>query len=120
MIMVNVAYVTATANLRGRPRSKQALFLDKMKKELQVALGRDCRKCGHRRQLEFAHVKKTKLSGKTGRGKKKRLYDIKNNFGSYILLCKPCHREFDRLHKFEHPVHLSRKYKSWKDDHDDY
>jgi len=81
----------------------QSVYLNKLKIKLQKALGSDCRKCGHRRKLEFAHIKRTTLCGKTGRGKCKRLYDIKNNLGSYILLCHSCHVDFDREHKFEHP-----------------
>ena len=92
-------------------RSKQALFCDEMKKDLQKKLGSDCRKCGHRSKLEFAHVKRTKLSGKTGRGKKKRLYDIKNNLHCYILLCKPCHRQFDKDNKYEHPTYRKNGWK---------
>jgi len=93
--------------------SKQGIYLNKLKIKLIKALGSDCRMCGHRRKLEFAHVRRTKLCGKTGRGKCKRLYDIKNNLSSYILLCKrPCHLEFDRTHKFKHVTYSKYKYKT--------
>ena len=32
-----------------------------------------------------------------GRGKLRRAYDVRNNPGAYILLCKPCHMTFDRV-----------------------
>jgi len=101
--------------------TKQSIYLNKLKIILQKALGSDCRKCGHRSKLEFAHVKKTKLTGITGRGKCKRLYDIKNNLGSYILLCHGCHRQFDRDHKFTHVTYsrYNRKYHYREEDQHD-
>lgn len=44
--------------------------------------------------LEFAHQAWTKIHGK-GRGKRHRLYDIKNNLDMYILLCHDCHYDYD-------------------------
>jgi len=91
---------------RAKGLTPQSIYLNKLKSKLIKALGSDCRMCGHRRKLEFAHVKRTQLCGKTGRGKCKRLYDIKNNLSSYILLCKrPCHLNFDKDHKFEHVIY---------------
>jgi len=98
--------ISGSLNPYGRSKelSKHGRMVNKLQKELIKLLGRDCRKCGHRSKLEFAHVRKTKLCGKTGRGKQARMYDVKNHLDCYILLCKPCHRQFDKTHKFEHPM----------------
>lgn len=45
--------------------------------------------------LQFAHVKRTKLNGR-GRGRKERYYDVVKNPDCYILLTKDCHKRFDR------------------------
>ena len=88
--------------------SKHGQGVNKLQKELLKLLGKSCRKCGTKGKLQFAHVRKTKLCGKTGRGKQARMYDVKNNLDCYILLCKSCHREFDRTHKFEHPMPIMK------------
>jgi HNH endonuclease len=54
-----------------------------------------CRSCGRREELQFAHRRPTGLEGR-GRGREKRLYDIKHHPRAYVLLCKWCHRDFDR------------------------
>lgn len=54
--------------------------------------------CQKINNLEFAHIKPTKLYGE-GRGSNKRIYDIQNNITSYILLCKKCHHDFDNKKK---------------------
>ena len=45
---------------------------------------------------EFAHLpgKPTALVG-PGRGRAERYHDVKNNPGSYVLLCVECHAELD-------------------------
>jgi len=45
--------------------------------------------------LEFAHTKRTGLSG-WGRGRKERYYDVLKHPDCYILFCKECHKLFDR------------------------
>jgi len=105
-----------------RTLTPQSIYLNKLKIKLIKALGSDCRMCGHRIKLEFAHVKRTSLCGKTGRGKCKRLYDVKNNLSSYILLCKrPCHLKFDKEHSFEHVTYsrYNRKYHYREEDQHD-
>lgn len=47
-----------------------------------------------RTPLEFAHLKPTGLNGQ-GRGHDRRLKDVRENPGSYCLLCHPCHVAFD-------------------------
>jgi len=122
MATVNLTFnITATRHVEGGKKSltPQSIYLNKLKIKLIKALGSDCRMCGHRVKLEFAHVRRTKLCGKTGRGKCKRLYDVKNNLSSYILLCKrPCHLEFDRIHRFEHPTY--RKFNQTSEQHKAY
>lgn len=63
--------------------------------ELRDARGNQCRRCGSRLKLEFAHVKETKLRGRS-RGQMHRYCDIKRNPDAYELLCWNCHREFDK------------------------
>jgi len=50
-----------------------------------------CSMCSSRKNLEFHHIKKTKLNGES-RGRKERYYDIINNPDCYICLCKKHHR----------------------------
>jgi hypothetical protein len=57
--------------------------------------GNRCRRCGSRVKLEFAHVQATALQGRS-RGSIHRYYDIKKNPGAYELLCRDCHRDFDK------------------------
>ncbi len=66
--------------------------------ELRIAMGGCCANpfCEHPyEKLEFAHTKRTGLNG-WGRGRKERYYDVINHPDSYILLCKECHKLFDR------------------------
>ena len=62
--------------------------------QLRQSLGNSCFNCGSQNNLEFAHLKPTKLKG-TGRGLKYRYLDIIRNLNSYTLLCKQCHTEMD-------------------------
>lgn len=61
---------------------------------LIVALGSACLHCGALYELEFAHTEPTALCGK-GRGKSRRLRDVRRNPDKYILLCTSCHDLFD-------------------------
>lgn len=56
---------------------------------LRKVFGNKCQfpECHETENLEFAHLYETKLSGE-GRGRKERYYDIINNIGKYMLLCK--------------------------------
>ena len=69
-----------------------------LKLELLNRYGNICNRCLGNKccniELQFAHVKPTKLSGMS-RGKRNRLSDIKNNPDCYILMGKTCHREYD-------------------------
>ena len=65
-------------------------------KKLREEFGGACQKCGSKQDLEFAHIKPTNLSG-WGRGRKERYYDIKKFKDHYQLLCKSCHKEFDKI-----------------------
>lgn len=69
---------------------------------LRARFGNRCAECGSTpsedfelNRLEFAHVVTTGLNGR-GRGSAERYYDILKNPGAYRLLCRPCHRRFDR------------------------
>lgn len=53
------------------------------------------RRCHVRSQLEWSHREPTALNGR-GRGKLRRLLDIRKHRGSYWRLCRRCHREYDR------------------------
>lgn len=47
-------------------------------------------RCGSTEELEFAHVKPTKLNGR-GRGFNHRVKDVRSHPEAYRLLCKACH-----------------------------
>ena len=70
------------------------LYIKTVKTELLNEFGNKCISCGADYDLEFAHIRPTKLSGK-GRGRKERYFDIRKNKTSYILLCHFCHLEYD-------------------------
>ncbi len=53
-----------------------------------------CQECGALWPLEFAHVRPTKCVGK-GRGKYRRLRDIRRYPKRYKLLCMGCHDVLD-------------------------
>lgn len=54
-------------------------------------LGNKCstRGCPRVRGLEFAHKRKTKLSGFSGRGRSNRLTDVQRYMNRYELKCPP-------------------------------
>lgn len=58
------------------------------------AFGSACLHCGKSLNLEFAHTEPTGLCGR-GRGKYRRLRDVRRNPDKYILLCMTCHDLFD-------------------------
>ena len=63
--------------------------------ELRESFGNVCQNCGGSENLEFAHIRPNGFSG-SGRGRKERYYNIKNNREDYRLLCKECHLLFDK------------------------
>jgi hypothetical protein len=67
---------------------KQAL------KKLRKRYHDQCYFCQSTKDLEFAHITETNLSGR-GRGRKERYYDVIKNPNSYLLLCKECHTKMD-------------------------
>lgn len=62
---------------------------DKLERKLKRELGNKCttRGCTRVRGLEFAHKRKTPLSGKSGRGRSNRLRDVQTHPKSYELKC---------------------------------
>ena len=54
-----------------------------------------CSGCGSRHNLEFAHIKKTPLSGHSGRGMNSRALDILHHPKCYVFKCWECHLKFD-------------------------
>lgn len=79
-------------------REQKRARLQRLKAELIQTLGGSCLQCGSVNDLEFAHQAPTRLNGR-GRGKFKRLYDVKNNLLHYQLLCRSCHEIEDQLHE---------------------
>ena len=59
--------------------------------ELRNNFGGMCKKCGSKRELQFAHVLPTKLCGKNSRGSQARHDDILKHPLAYVLLCRKCH-----------------------------
>jgi len=74
--------------------SKNTIWVRKKKKMLIKLFGGKCMFCGKETDLEFAHIRPTKVVG-LGRGSYKRIKDVIEKPHSYILLCKECHRAFD-------------------------
>ena len=66
-------------------------WIKKKLRELKKEFGGKCARCGSKRKLEFAHKRKTPISGKH-RGRKEKYYDIIRHKKSYVLLCFKCHR----------------------------
>ena len=79
-------------------RKRQRKQTNQLKQDLLSIYGNECNICFGTKcynvKLQVAHIKETELSGRS-RGKRKRLYDIKNNQDSYVLLGKTCHIEYD-------------------------
>ncbi len=74
------------------PRFKR--YLDRLERRLLAQRGNECQKCGSKDWLEWAHLEPTGLKGE-GRGKRRRLLDVKRNPTRHALLCKLDHAELD-------------------------
>jgi hypothetical protein len=61
----------------------------------EVVFGGKCIFCGNNDDLQFAHIRETEVRG-WGRGKMVRYYDIINHKDDYRLMCKDCHKKFDK------------------------
>jgi len=63
---------------------------NRLQRQLRKEHGGQCEKKGCRkvRNLEWAHVRATKLSGTSGRGRVNRLTDVKKHPKAYQLRCK--------------------------------
>ena len=66
----------------------------KIRLQLVTEFGGQCSDCGETGKLQFAHMKPTKLFGRS-RGFWQRINDIRNNRKSYRLLCIKCHMKMD-------------------------
>lgn len=82
--------------------NKTNAWIKKAFQKLREEFGGCCRICESKDDLEFAHRRDNGFKGK-GRGRKERYYNIKNNPSDYALLCKPCHRAFDKVRKASKP-----------------
>lgn len=73
---------------------------NRLERQLKKELGNKCsfRGCPRTRGLEFAHKRKTALSGHSGRGRSNRLTDVKKHTSSYMLRC-PQHNKRGRPKK---------------------
>lgn len=74
-------------------------------RDLRAARGNRCEECGvllqvegNQVNLQFAHITPTGLRGH-GRGRNRRILDIRKNPGSYRLLCLDCHERIDHEEK---------------------
>ena len=75
--------------------NRQNKWIKQARGALMLEFGGCCQRCGTEDALEFAHAAPTKLNSK-GRGRKERFYDVKRNISAYVLLCRACHKAFDR------------------------
>lgn len=69
------------------PKGYMSNYWKQLKKKLHSLYGNRCYFCSATTGLEFAHVLPTKLNGK-GRGRSRRLIDVKHNTDKYLLTCK--------------------------------
>ena len=69
-------------------------YADRIRIRFYHVFGERCFMCGCQKELQFAHMRQTGVSGR-GRGKYTRAKDIRDNFGSYELLCRYCHSLYD-------------------------
>jgi 5-methylcytosine-specific restriction endonuclease McrA len=75
-------------------------FRKALRKKLIEERNSTCSKCGKvfrgaSPNAHFHHIRETGVGG-MGRGRERRLYDIKNNPERYVLLCRDCHT---KIHK---------------------
>jgi hypothetical protein len=89
-----VVEIRKTIRKRGSEKMKHSEFLTKKRLQLIREYGNKCFVCGNVNNLQFAHIKPTKIKG-VGRGKQNRTYDVQKNPKSYILLCPTCHYYLD-------------------------
>ena len=76
--------------------NRNNIHYKKLRVELAKAFGGVCQHpdCEKTQDLQFAHRRPTKLSGK-GRGRKERIQDILNNPLDYALSCRVHNNYFD-------------------------
>lgn len=77
-------------------------WIREARRKLKKEYGNKCKFCEATTQLEFAHKEPTQLYS-IGRGRKERYYDVLYNPQSYILLCKECHKKYDKERKSKCP-----------------
>ena len=63
--------------------------------DLRETWGGRCVVDGSTDELQFAHLKRTRLSGTNGRGLPQRVQDIRRHPDRYVLLCHGCHVKLD-------------------------
>lgn len=74
--------------------TRQNEWVKRVWQETIEAFGAACAHCGLQWDLEFAHKEPTRVKGR-GRGKSRRLADIRKHPEKYLLLCVECHATFD-------------------------
>lgn len=76
--------------------SSCTVYVRKERKAQIIRFGGKCMNggCSSTKNLQFAHLKKTNLSG-MGRGSYNRIRDVRDHPECYALLCKECHKLFD-------------------------
>lgn len=84
----------APAGLWPLPRNNRA-YIHRLRDRLLERFGGACARCGARRRLEFAHIRRTAAMGR-GRGSMARALDVRRHGRRcYELLCGRCHRDYD-------------------------
>jgi len=78
-------------------RNRGNEWAHKKRIELIEQFGGKCQKCGSTENLEFAHKESTELDG-SGRGMRRRVYDVIKHPEKYWLACPECHDEYDAEH----------------------
>lgn len=82
-----------------RPRALPNEWAHRLNEALRSRRGNVCEVCGSvdnpTDPHQWAHIAQTSLSGE-GRGYQARIRDVRDNPEKYALMCRSCHREFDR------------------------
>lgn len=86
---------------RRRWREATARYKARLRERAMALFGDRCQECGLGQfedylpsRLEFAHVGKTELKGRS-RGSGNRFRDVLKHPDRYALLCRPCHMDLD-------------------------
>ncbi len=86
-----IAFVEPTYAKIGGALNRGDEWYRKKREEEIVRRGAKCERCGDGSPFEFHHKRPTGLNGR-GRGRNRRIADLRAHPMAYIMLCEACHR----------------------------